>query len=72
MQKKKNLRKGLLINYFGKERCELNDTIISRVLETISKAIPEWTELIKISFLSTEMKDKYQDLLNARLALLDL
>lgn len=70
--KKKNLTQNILINYFGKERCELTDKIIDKVLETITSAVPQWRELINISFLSSAMKKKYNDLLNSRLSILNL
>ena len=65
--KKKKLTRNQLINYFGKERCELTDKSIDKVLETISLSVPKWNELINNSFLSQEMKDKYQTLLETRL-----
>jgi serine/threonine-protein kinase HipA len=68
--KKKKLTQNILINYFGKERCELTDKSIENVLESISASIPEWSKLIDLSFLSSEMKTKYHDLLNVRLNIL--
>ncbi len=65
--KKKKLTKKILIDYFGKEKCELTDKVINNVLASIHKAVPEWKELIAISFLSGEMKEKYLDLVNSRL-----
>jgi serine/threonine-protein kinase HipA len=70
--RKKNLTRNLLINHFGAERCELTDTVINKVLDSISSSVPGWRELIRISFLSPDMITKYNDLLNTRLALLDL
>jgi len=69
--KKKKLTRNQLINYFGKERCELTDKSIDKVLETNSISVPKWKELINISFLSQEMKDKYKTLLKTRLNNLD-
>lgn len=65
--RKKHLTRNILVDYFGIERCELTSKSIDNVLETISSAVPIWKELINISFLSKEMKEKYQDLLGARL-----
>ncbi len=65
--KKTKLTRNQLINYFGKEKCELTDKSIDNVLETISLSVPTWEELINTSFLSQEMKDKYQTLLETRL-----
>jgi serine/threonine-protein kinase HipA len=68
--KKKKLTQNILINYFGKERCELTAKSIENVLESISSSILEWNKLIDLSFLSSEMKTKYHDLLNVRLNIL--
>ena len=65
--KKSNLTRDVLVNYFGKERCNLTNPVIERTLETIQSALPFWYELIGISFLSDEMKDKYSKLLQKRI-----
>ena len=70
--KKKNLTRNMLINYFGQDKCDLTDKVIDRVLESITSAVQGWRELINISFLSPDMKKKYNDLLNARLRILNL
>lgn len=70
--KKSNLNRNLLINYFGKERCFLTDKIIEKTLNTINTALPHWFELIDISFLSDEMKEKYRVLLQKRINVLGL
>jgi len=70
--KKKKLTRNQLVDYFGKERCELTEKSIDNVLETISLAVPKWKELIPISFLSQEMKDKYMNLLETRLSKLGM
>jgi len=70
--KRKKLTRNQLINYFGKERCELTDKSIDKVLETISSSVPKWEELINNSFLSKEMKKKYQTILETRLNILDI
>jgi serine/threonine-protein kinase HipA len=72
MGKKKKLTQNILIYYFGKDRCELTSKSIENVLESISSSIEEWNKLIDSSFLSSEMKTKYHDLLNARLSILKL
>ena len=64
--KRKNLTKQILIDYFGGERCELNDKVISNTVETVFKAKPGWIEEISNSFLSDEMKEKYIDLVETR------
>lgn len=70
MGKKKKLTQNILINYFGKEKCELTPKSIESVLDSISSSIPKWNKLIDLSFLSSEMKTKYHDLLNVRLNIL--
>jgi serine/threonine-protein kinase HipA len=70
--KKKNLTFNNLVNYFGKQQCQLPDKIVDRTIEGIKNAIPDWMQMIEISFLSNEMKEKYTDLLNSRLKKLQL
>lgn len=65
--KKKNLTRNILIDYFGKERCELTNKVIDNSLNIISDSIPLWMDLINISFLSDDMKKKYVGLLNTRI-----
>ncbi len=68
--KKKHLTRNILVNYFGMERCELTTKSIDKVLETISSRVPKWREMVDVSFLSNEMKEKYHNLLEARLTIL--
>jgi len=68
--KKKHLTRNILVNYFGMERCELTTKSIDKVLETIFSRVPRWKELIDISFLSKEMKEKYHGLMETRLKIL--
>jgi serine/threonine-protein kinase HipA len=70
--KKKKLTRSILVDYFGKEVCELTPRSIETVLGTISSSIPKWKELIDISFLSKEMKSRYNELLYARLNILNI
>ena len=69
---KKNLTRNLLIKYFGKERCDLTDKTIDKVLESISDARPKWIEEINNCFLSSEMKEKYLELLDSRFTRLNM
>ena len=69
---KKNLTRNLFIKYFGKERCDLTDKTIEKVLESISDARPKWIEEINNCFLSSEMKEKYLELVDSRLARLNM
>jgi serine/threonine-protein kinase HipA len=54
------------------ERCKLTSKSTENILEIFSSAIPTWKQLIDISFLSKEMKDKYHELLDARLSVLNI
>jgi len=64
--KKSNLTANVLINYWGKERLGLNDTVINQVIIEIKNVQNRWDKLIKISFLSDQMKEEYIELLNSR------
>jgi len=66
--KKRNLSAKILIDYFAKERLKLNPTIISQVFNKINTEWNNWEKLIKISFLSNEMKEKYFELMKKRKA----
>jgi serine/threonine-protein kinase HipA len=67
--KKSNLSAADFIDYYAKERLQLNDKTVSVILEKMQQVIPKWKELIEIYFLSTEMKVKYLNLLESRLAM---
>jgi len=60
------------IAYFGKEKCELTTKVIDNILESISSAIPDWLNLINISFLNADMKTRYIELLNMRSGILKI
>lgn len=64
--KRKNLTKQMLINYFGEERCGINQKVITNTVDAIVNAKPSWIEEINNSFLSDEMKEKYLDLVASR------
>lgn len=65
--RKNNLRRKDFIDYYAKEKLNLNDTIINAQLKNIEQAIPTWYELIHKSFLTEELKEKYQGLLQQRI-----
>jgi len=66
-RKKSNLSKKLFIEYFGNEKLCLNEKTINNVLISIHEAISSWYGLIEDSFLSTDLKSKYNDLLEERI-----
>ena len=70
--KKKNLTRNLLIDYFGKERAGLNRETIEGILEDFRQAVSTWKKLLRASFLSSEMKELYGELIEDRLSLLGL
>jgi serine/threonine-protein kinase HipA len=70
--KKKHLTRNILVDYFGKERCGLTSKSIDKVLGSITSAMPKWEEMIDISFLSDDMKEKYHTLLETRLNILQI
>lgn len=64
--KKNKLTREMLINYFGGERCELNDRVITNTVASFINAKPDWMEEIQNSFLSDEMKERYIELVESR------
>lgn len=66
--KKNRLSRNDLLDYFGKERLQLPARLINKTLEELLGARSAWELLIADSFLSNNAKERYQDLLNARLA----
>lgn len=64
--KKNNLRKKDFVDYFAKERLNLNTVVIDQVINQIQQALPNWPERIKNSFLSPTMRKRYMELLTLR------
>jgi serine/threonine-protein kinase HipA len=64
--KKSNLKATDFVDYYAKERLQLNEKTITTILEQMHKTIPKWKELLEISFLSDEMKEKYLGLLEVK------
>lgn len=64
--KKSNLKASDFMDYYAKDRLQLNEKTIATILEQMHNAIPKWKELLEISFLSDEMKEKYLGLLGAK------
>lgn len=67
--KKSNLKAADFVDYYAKERLQLNDKTIATILLQMKKATPKWKELLEISFLTDEMKEKYLELLESRVAM---
>ena len=70
--KKKNLTKSILIEYLGMERLNLNEKVIDKTLKELQRSMPVWFELINDSFLKTDFKESYKELLGNRIKLLGL
>jgi serine/threonine-protein kinase HipA len=70
--KKTNLQRKDIVEYFGAERLELNSTVINKTLNQFKNAMPKWQHLLKISFLSIDMQNKYLALLANRSEQLEL
>lgn len=70
--KKKNLTRNDFVRYFAEGRLALNEKTIAHVFSQLEEAIPAWKELIRISFLSEQMKLAYIDLLEKRAKRLNL
>ena len=66
--KKSNFKATEIIDYYAKERLELNNKTIDSILFDMNKCVSKWTELIEISFLSDKMKEKYLKLMNDRVS----
>lgn len=70
--RKRNLRRKDLVDYYAFEVLELTKAIVDNQLALIQQVKEQWFELIAISFLSSSLKDKYQQLLLQRLSNLEL
>jgi len=65
--KKSNFKSEEWIDYFAKERLELNDKTIDTILSHMNKSVSRWIELVEMSFLSDAMKEKYLKLMDNRI-----
>ena len=57
--KKRNLTQKDLIEYLGREKCQLPEVIINKQLNKIRYAIPVWRQLIDNSFLTVANQSLY-------------
>lgn len=64
--KKRNLTRNIFLEYFAQDRLRLPMHVIDETLKELRGAAPKWEVLIEKSFLSDEMKRRYQELLNTR------
>lgn len=64
--KKNKISKEDLIDYFAAERLGLNDKIINKAVSKLKSVSSDWESMIKASFLSAAMQEKYLGLLSER------
>ncbi|GEC73017.1 serine/threonine-protein kinase HipA [Flavobacterium flevense] len=67
--KKSNLKATDFVDYYAKDRLQLNDKTVSTILNQMEQVIPKWKGLLEISFLSDVMKEKYLELLENRVGM---
>ncbi|MEC3965725.1 HipA domain-containing protein [Flagellimonas halotolerans] len=65
--KKSNLKASDFTDYYAKERLQLNEKTIETILQDMFRAKQKWKDLISVSFLSNDMKEKYSKILEHRL-----
>jgi len=70
--KKRNLSKRDLVDYYGGLRLGLNKKVIDESVAIFNTLQPAWQELIQISFLSQNFKNKYSSLVEQRFQVLSL
>jgi len=46
----------------------LEESVVLRLIAGLHKALPRWSTLIRQSFLSEEMKNRYEELITSRLS----
>lgn len=46
----------------------LEENVVLRLIASLHKALPQWRTLIRRSFLSEEMKNRYEELIMSRLS----
>jgi serine/threonine-protein kinase HipA len=64
--KKSGLTRNDFLNYFARERLQINDRVLNDVLSRFTKAMPLWRELLDQSFLSEDAKQKFSAILSQR------
>ncbi len=65
--KRNKLKKTDLFEYLAHDLLNLNQRMVNKVINRLHTCIPQWQDLIDISFLSPPMKKKYKALLQMRL-----
>lgn len=70
--KRSGLGRKDIVDYFGRERLEINDRVLSETLANFQQVIPSWPALIQCSFLTVPMQEKYKALVVERTSRLGL
>lgn len=70
--KKSRLTRNDFLNYFARERLQLNERILGDVLLRLEKILPRWRELLAQSFLSRSAREKFSEILSERVKRLQL
>jgi serine/threonine-protein kinase HipA len=55
-----------LVDYFGQNRLRLTSRVIDKVMLELKQARTTWEQLLAVSFLSEQMKEKYLSVLEDR------
>jgi len=64
--RKRRLTANDLVQYYGLQRLELTSKSIDDVLATLSEAVPRWESIIDTSFLPSDLKTAYWELVQSR------
>ncbi len=64
--KKNRLKRQDLVDYFGRNRLQLTGRVIDKVMLELKQARTVWEQLLALSFLSEQMKEKYLSVLEDR------
>jgi serine/threonine-protein kinase HipA len=64
--KKRNLTKKDIIGYLGVQRLTLTDKILNRILSEVKNAAQAWPDIIEKSFLPTDLRAAYRDIVRER------
>ena len=64
--KKRRITREDLVDHFAYQRLGLTERVVTTVLDDVLKVVPVWDEIIERSFLSDNMKERYQLLVRER------
>lgn len=64
--KKNRLKRLDLVDYFGGDRLQLTNRVIDKLMLELKQVRTTWEQLLAVSFLSEQMKDKYLSVLEDR------